>query len=203
MGTATKPRRNAAKKGEAAKPHPRAKLREMMLHIAARERDNRRFGATKLNKILFYSDFLWYLQTGRSLTGATYQKLDHGPAANELLPAQQSLIRDKSARLESRRFPLGRHTRLVPERRANLRPYYESEEVEFVDEVIEWLSGASATEASAMTHKLLGWRLAEYKENIPFFTALFANGDVAKPSDIKRGLELAKERGWTQATASA
>lgn len=177
--------------------HPHAKLREMMMHIATKERDNPKFGATKLNKILFYSDFFWYLRTGKSLTGADYAKRDHGPAARALLPAQQSLVRDQSAHVEYRRLPYRGQKRLVPNRAAQLDGLYRVDEVEFVDSVIEWLRDWSAGQVSETTHGLLGWRLADYDEDIPYFTALYANSDVAKPSDIKRGEQLAKERGWT------
>jgi Protein of unknown function (DUF4065) len=176
-----------------------AKLREMMLHIATKERDNPKFGATKLNKILFYSDILWYLRTGVSLTGTVYAKRDHGPAARTLLPAQKSLEREDAAHVEFRPLPFRAQKRLVPHREAQLDGLYRVEEVEFVDQVIDALRDHSAGQAREMTHKLLGWRLADYNEDIPYFTALFdLEGDVAKPSDIKRGIELAKERGWIE-----
>ncbi|MCU0355353.1 MAG: DUF4065 domain-containing protein, partial [Cytophagales bacterium] len=34
---------------------------------------------TKLNKLLFYADFLHYCQTGRSISGLTYIAIQHGP----------------------------------------------------------------------------------------------------------------------------
>lgn len=39
---------------------------------------------TKLNKLLFYSDFLHYKVYGRSITGAYYAKATHGPVLNGL-----------------------------------------------------------------------------------------------------------------------
>ncbi|HTW84146.1 MAG TPA: Panacea domain-containing protein [Candidatus Sulfotelmatobacter sp.] len=186
------------------KAHKYAKLREMMLHIATKERDNPTFGATKLNKILYYADALWYLRTGKSLTGAEYTKLDHGPAPRTLLPAQVSLVRDEAATIDIRRLPFRAQKRLVPKREAQLDGLYRVEEVEFVDQIIDALRDMSAGQTRDMTHKLLGWRLADYGEEIPYYTALFdIDGDVAKPSDIRRGIELAKERGWSSNASPA
>jgi len=186
-----------------AQADTQTRLRELMLHIATHEQDNRRFGATKLNKILFYCDFLWYLRTGDSITGATYQKLDHGPAPRELLPARASLIKEKAARMERRpmALPYRAQTRLVPTRNADLS-VFSSEEIAFVDQVMGSLRDASAEVASLMSHRHLGWQLADFREDIPYFTALLCD-NVALPSDIERGIELARERGWTTESMSA
>lgn len=34
---------------------------------------------TKMNKLLFYSDFLAYRQTGKGKTGLAYKAIDYGP----------------------------------------------------------------------------------------------------------------------------
>ena len=53
--------------------------------VDLRSQDDRAFGATKLNNLLYFSDFQAYGALERSITGATYQRLDHGPAPRELL----------------------------------------------------------------------------------------------------------------------
>ena len=59
----------------------RRRFKELVLYASERAADHPRFGSTKLNKILFFSDFEAYLRLGRSITGAEYQKLKRGPAA--------------------------------------------------------------------------------------------------------------------------
>ena len=54
-------------------------LRELILFIADRCEDEPTFGATKLNKILFYADFLSYALYGEPIAGVTYRKLERGP----------------------------------------------------------------------------------------------------------------------------
>src|SRR5258708_8149199 len=62
------------------------KLRELILLICARSQGDKKFGATKLNKLLFYSDFSAYLSFDKPITGQLYFKLPNGPAPKRLKP---------------------------------------------------------------------------------------------------------------------
>jgi Protein of unknown function (DUF4065) len=70
------------------------RLAELIVYIADRLIGDPRFGATMLNKVLFFADFEAYRRTGQSITGAVYQHLPQGPCAHQLLPAIQSLGSD-------------------------------------------------------------------------------------------------------------
>jgi hypothetical protein len=61
-----------------------ARLRELILYIAARCERDPRFGATKLNKILLFADFLAYFRRRRPITGVEYMRLPNGPAPRRL-----------------------------------------------------------------------------------------------------------------------
>jgi uncharacterized phage-associated protein len=54
-------------------------------HVADTPQLKEKFGATKLNKILWYADSFHYLQTGESLTGETYKKQKYGPVPQHIL----------------------------------------------------------------------------------------------------------------------
>ena len=60
---------------------------ELIVLIASLSRDDPAFGDVKLNKLLFFSDFLAYTNLGQPITGAEYQKLDFGPARRTGSPA--------------------------------------------------------------------------------------------------------------------
>src|ERR1039458_8064113 len=75
------------------------KFTELVLYVADQSADDPGFGATKLNKILFFSDFLSYAQRGKSITGAVYQKLPYGPAPRPLVPIQEQLVASGDADL--------------------------------------------------------------------------------------------------------
>ena len=55
------------------------KFRELLVYIANKCENDIYFGATKLNKILFYSDFICYYMHGKPITGAEYKALQRGP----------------------------------------------------------------------------------------------------------------------------
>src|SRR4051794_3864926 len=68
------------------------KLRELIIYISERCETDPRFGAVNLNKILFYSDFVAYGKTGKSITGQPYQRLKQGPAPKRLLPVRREMM---------------------------------------------------------------------------------------------------------------
>src|SRR5882724_9411228 len=114
---------------------------ELMLYISTKCKDDLKFGATKLNKILFYSDFLAYAQLGNAITGFEYQKLPHGPAPRRVLTIRRNL--EQEGALEVKTIPLreGRsQTRITPKRKPRIN-LFEPEELILVDEVIKQLWG--------------------------------------------------------------
>ena len=70
------------------------KFRELVLYVARKSEADPRFGATKLNKILFYADFWAYSKLGRSISGQKYRRLDQGLALRRLLQAVARLERE-------------------------------------------------------------------------------------------------------------
>ena len=72
------------------------KFKELMLYFSQRGLDEGLvIGSTKLNKLLFFTDFRAYAELGSPVTGATYQRLQWGPAARQLLPMRDEMLRDQ------------------------------------------------------------------------------------------------------------
>ena len=61
------------------------KMQELVLYISWMCESDPTFGAAKLNKILFLSDFRAYVHLGRSITGQEYRALEQGPAPEHLV----------------------------------------------------------------------------------------------------------------------
>ncbi|MGO4836011.1 Panacea domain-containing protein, partial [Rhizobiaceae sp. 2RAB30] len=59
----------------------RDKLRAAVLHVISSCKPDR-LGAVKLHKVLYYSDMLSYLDTGKPVTGAEYRKRPFGPTCD-------------------------------------------------------------------------------------------------------------------------
>lgn len=148
-----------------------AKLAELMLYVARRCESDTAFGATKLNKILFFADFLAYLRTGSPITGQHYQKLDQGPAPRRLLPVQKALCKREAAAL-GKRDHFGRtQARLIALREPDLSRF-SGVEIAIVDEVLAVLDGHNARAVSELSHRFLGWQIAKKGEDIPYQSAL-------------------------------
>jgi hypothetical protein len=173
----------------------RRKFRELVLYVADKCQSDPKFGATKLNKILFFSDFLAYGHFAAPITGAEYQRLPKGPAPRLMVPIRKQLIADGDAKIETRKYFNQIQDRVVPLRPPNLSEF-SIEELALVDDVIEQLRHHDAVTVSELSHDVsMAWQVAMDGEEIPYET-VFVSVRPPSPSDIARGQELAKQYGW-------
>jgi len=145
------------------------KFKELILYIAQESEFDPNFGATKLNKILFFCDFLTYRAHRTSISGQRYFKLPYGPAPRALKPALAELVEGEAC-IEIERSHFGHpQKRIIVRREANLEAFTATE-VALVASVIRALWDNSAQEVSELSHHFIGWQLAELHEDIPFET---------------------------------
>lgn len=174
--------------------YDKEKFRELLLYIAEKSADDPRFGDTKLNKLLYFSDFFAYSHLGRPITGARYQKLEWGPAARALIPVRRELESEGALRVEERGDEPKRKV-TVPLRTPN-KSVFTEEELSLVDELLDLLRDATATSISAISHtNSPGWQLVDLQDDIPYETALIAR-DRPTSEVLERGRELADRYGW-------
>jgi len=157
------------------------KFAELMLYIAKVCEDDPNFGATKLNKILFFSDFSAYRKWQKSITSATYQKLAHGPAPQCLVPVRDRLISDGSLEIRE----VDRYTRMqkrpVARREPNLDAFT-ANEIALVDAIIDAMKDANATAVSEASHGFW-WQVAEIGEDIPIGVSLVEFPEEVSPEE--------------------
>lgn len=178
-------------------PFNRAKFKELVMYIAERSQDDGTFGATKLNKLLFYSDFLAFRRLGKAITAADYVALKWGPAPSVGLPVQKELIESGDAVEERREL----QRRLRPIRPADTSQFT-SAELMIVGEVIDSMAGHNAKKISDLSHFNLGWKAAwaeseqaKREVRIPYGTVhVMAFPIIA--DEAKRGLSLARQYDW-------
>lgn len=176
------------------------KFKELVLYIAQKSVDDSTYGAVKLNKLLFFSDFLAYANLGESITGATYQKLQHGPCARALLPVQGELI----AKNEAVVVPVGVSGNFTQKRLVALRApdltLFKPDEIALVDSVIEQLKGATATKVSRFSHRWsLGWKAASIGEDVPYQTVFWQIPEMSSAMMTTRGAAVAAKLGFAVA----
>ena len=171
-----------------------AKFIEMVLSIAGRLRDDRAGGATKLNKVLYFADFVHVRRHGRPISGAEYQKLAQGPAPRRLRPVRERLVAAGDAEVVVEDF-LGREMhRLIPRRDADLT-VFEANELATIEKVLADLSGLTARQVSDLSHEEPGWRLSELGETIPYQMAFASNRQVITPTARRLAREAAERHG--------
>ncbi len=171
------------------------KFRELVLYVASRSANDATFGATKLNKTLFFSDFLAYGQLGKPITGATYQRLEHGPAPRQLVLIQEELVSKSEAMVVPGRYFNRVQKRLWAVRAPDLSRF-SPEEIALVDEVIEALRCHNASDVSILSQVVaVGWQIAGDREEIPY-EAVFLSGERPTPPDVRHGQGLAQKHGW-------
>ena len=166
------------------------KMRELIVYIADRCERDPDFGSVKLNKILFYADFLAFGSTGEPITGAEYSKLQFGPAPDlRQLIESMSVDRDIAIRRQNR-FGY-EQTRIMALRDPDLT-LFSGVEIALVDSVIASLAGVNASEVSELSHLEHGWKFAGLREAIPY-EAVFLSNEPVTDADRERVAELVAE----------
>lgn len=164
------------------------RLRELALYISEKSSGDESFGATKLNKLLFYADFLHYLNFGDAITGADYFRLKNGPAPKRWLPIREKMIQDGDAKIMEAEFHGFPQDRVMPLRKPVLDGFTAAQ-IALVDRIIALHAGKTAKEISDESHDFVGWYLADNKEVIPYQVALVSRRPLTE-KEAKHGMSL-------------
>lgn len=170
------------------------KFTELLLYVAHRLQDDPAGGATKLNKVMFFADFAHVRRKGSPITGADYQKLEHGPAPRRLKPIRDHLVASGAAHVVPEDFLGYQVHRLVPDRPADTS-VFTAEELATIDKVIADLAGLNARQVSDLSHEEAGWRLVEDGETIPYEAALVGARQISTPTTRRLEHETAERLG--------
>jgi hypothetical protein len=187
MKTKAKQKRQAKRLQPPIKPNE-GKFRELLLFVARRSEGDPRFGAIKLNKILFYVDFLAYLKLGQPITGQEYFALAQGPAPRYLVRVREQMAAKGDIAIRRKESYSGVHERVLALREPDLSQFT-AQEVDLVTRVLHFFWGKTGTELTEISHRFPGWRLAADKETIPYSVALVGNRPPTS-DEIKFGVKL-------------
>ncbi|MSQ35973.1 MAG: DUF4065 domain-containing protein [Dehalococcoidia bacterium] len=129
---------------------------------------------TKLNKELYFSDFHAFGLFGAPITGATYQRLDYGPAPREVLATLRELEDAGDVAVEERAYFHLKQRRVRALRRAD-PGLFTGSEIEIVRGVLDELRYLNAAQVSALSHLEVGWQIARNREPIPYETVYLSD----------------------------
>ena len=170
------------------------KFKELILYLSEKSRDDKKFGATKLNKLLYFCDFGAYVELGQPVTGVGYFRLREGPAPRCLIPVRREMV--ESGALEVKAVPLSTRAKSL-ERTVNLRApkmdAFSPEEMELIDSVLAEFKDYDSDEISDRSHREMGWLLMAERETIPYPMAFYSNPPLTG-EEIERGQQIAASR---------
>ena len=73
---------------------------------------------------------------------------------------------------------------------------FTDDELGIIETVLRRYGYETATYLSELSHREVGWKLAKYREPIPYRTVYLGVGGVTE-EDVRRGQELASLHGWS------
>jgi antitoxin SocA-like protein len=170
-------------------PENETKYQELVLYICQKCATDPKFGATKLNKLLYFSDFLAYAMLGEPITGFEYQRLPNGPAPRRMLPMRERMEKHRALGFQVVPLKGGRTQRRAVNLRAPDLSVFTAAQISLVDRIIEELWDLDADAVSDLSHRMIGWKLADPGETIPYET-VFISSEPLTETDVQRAREL-------------
>lgn len=147
------------------------------------------FGATKLYKVLWFSEADTYVLKRRPIVGATYIRQKHGPVPNLAVPIREELVREGRIKWWQGR----RHNHPIEQFEATISPDMTGFAPDDLKTVNDWIDRVArdrtATPISEQSHDY-AWTIAKMGEELPFYAFLASR--IREPND--KELEQAKKR---------
>jgi hypothetical protein len=157
----------------------REKFKSLVHYVIARAGDKPGFGATKLNKVLWFADARLFMLRGRPITGAAYIREKYGPVPQQIMPVRDELVHEGRVRI------IPPHFEYEGWRFRSLRPpevsSFTAEELQTVNWWIDYISDKhTAASISDESHDY-GWDLAKMGEPLPL--QAFMAERIREPSE--------------------
>ena len=159
-----------------------SKFEELIVYIAHRLGPEAALGRVKLAKLLMLSDFTAWQRLGRSITGARYEKWEHGHLPHELIMVEKDLATQE--RISEQQVDYyGKKLRRITANNGDKQPnlaLFDEEEIAIIEVVLRKYGHETASYLRFLSHQELGWEMAKDHEEIPYETALIP---TAPPPD--------------------
>jgi uncharacterized phage-associated protein len=158
----------------------------------AKNTNPKQLGSTKLNKLLFYSDFLHYRRYGRSITGDRYVKFPHGPVPSTAYAiigeisgkigdssskTNKVKIFDKKIKIQETKVADKRLSKIVALDEPDMSVFSDSE-IEVLAEIAQQFKDKNGTRLSRATHlPNTPWDKTKDFQTIEYELSLDKSGD--------------------------
>lgn len=109
---------------------------------------------TKLNKLLFYSDFLCFKESGRGMSGLSYKAIAYGP-----VPQRYSTVYDNVGGTDAEiiEFPNGNAGKKIIAKESFNSELFSAVEIVVLQRVLDRFKGCTAGQISEISHQEDAW----------------------------------------------
>jgi hypothetical protein len=160
------------------------KFNSLIHYICEKCKDPTKLGAIKLNKILYFSDFIFYKLTGKPITESIYMKRQFGPVPEQILPALEELESQNKIRVRDTIYYDKPKKEYISLTDPDIKRF-SSEEISLVDKVIDIIvNGHTASSISELSHNRI-WEIADIGEEIPLYTAFASDYAEINEKDME------------------
>jgi putative zinc finger/helix-turn-helix YgiT family protein len=123
---------------------------------------------TKMNKLLFYADFLMFKQSCFSISGVRYKAIDMGPVPNNFQSIFEYLFNKEEIDIITTEFPLGYTGEQFISK--SDRPFkaclFSVEELDVLEKIAFAFKQKSTNDMIALSHLEEGWKENEKNKNV-------------------------------------
>jgi hypothetical protein len=151
----------------------RDKFKALLHYVVWRAGDRDGFGATKLYKVLWFTDARSYMLFGKPITGETYVRQKFGPLPRHAPSVIQELVSERVIRVWSDTY-FNTQIRRFQSLRLPDKLSLDARQREIVDYWIKHIADDhTAASISEETHDYV-WEIGKLGEELPYY-AIFAN----------------------------
>ncbi len=144
----------------------RKKTKNVILYFAERQSPYK----TKMNKLLYYTDFVHFRNTAQSITGLRYVAIPHGPVPNHFEYLFEAFVEEGIIFKVTTMTNFGELEQILPSEEVHFDPsIFSATELETLDYVANLFKDKSASEIADISHREPAWKEnIEGKKIIPF-----------------------------------
>ena len=127
---------------------------------------------TRLNKLLFYADFLHFKRTGYAISGCNYRAIPFGPVPSNISMNCLGYLRQKNLSASSRNcLKMAAWESDFWQRESSMPSLFSESELESMEEVLNSLNELPTKEIVELSHEESGWKENQEKRDLISYQA--------------------------------
>lgn len=174
--------------------YDRNRLKSLVHYVIWAAGAHPKFGATKLNKIAWFSDARRFVLSGQSITGSPYLREKHGPVPRDIMIVREELVREGAIRQWKDKV----YDREKWCFRALTTPpvnVFSADEKSMIDHWVKTITENHTAESISDLSHDYGWEIAKMGERLPFVSILAERAREPNDEELRWAKNKAAELG--------